>query len=117
MDLLLRDRKVTTEDIQRLAKKIALFHQAAEIIHPEDLLDVQKKFNDLEGQKDFLKENLYADSDKLIDDAIRVSGTFMQKHKPLLAAPGSSRLLQRRTRRPAYQEYFFTSRSPAFRLH
>jgi len=86
MDLLLRERKVSPEDIRRLADKIALFHQSAEIIHSADLLDVQEKFNDVEGQKDFLEESLHAESRRLIEEAIRISGTFIKNHKPLLAA-------------------------------
>lgn len=86
LDLLLRERKVSPEDIRRLADKIALFHQSAEIIHPADLLDVQEKFNDLEGQKDFLEESLHAESRRLIEEAIGVSGVFIKKHKSLLAA-------------------------------
>jgi aminoglycoside phosphotransferase family enzyme len=86
MDLLLRECKVSPEDIRRLADKIASFHRSAEIIHPAGLLDVQEKFNDLEGQKDFLEERLHAESRRLIEEAIQVSGTFIKKHKPLLAA-------------------------------
>lgn len=85
MDLLLLDNKVTASDMQRLAKKIATFHTGAAIIYQKDLMDIQKKFTDLENEKDFLKESLDIQSVETISRVINISNAFMQKSSSLLA--------------------------------
>lgn len=85
MDLLLLNNKVTTSDIQNLAKKIAIFHKKSEIIYEKDLMDIQKKFADLENEKDFLKEGLNMQGDKIISQAITTSNAFMNDSRALLA--------------------------------
>ena len=86
MDLLLKDNKITVADMNRLAKKIAGFHAGAVIIDKKDLMDIPKKFKDLENEKDFLKESLGINSIDIIDRAISTSNVFTHKHTSLLAA-------------------------------
>jgi len=86
MDQLLVQKKVTKSDIQNLAKKIALFHGNTAIIHQKDVLELQEKFNDLEGEKKYLARQ--SDGRKyatIIADAIKTSNTFLEKNKELLA--------------------------------
>lgn len=86
MDLLLPDNKVTASDMERLAKKIAGFHAGTAIIYQKDLMDIQKKFTDLENEKDFLRENSGIRSMEIISRAITASNVFMGNNSELLAA-------------------------------
>ncbi|QEC69186.1 hypothetical protein FRZ67_18405 [Panacibacter ginsenosidivorans] len=86
MDLLLASNKVTQSDIQHLAEKIASFHKRANIIYEKDILDVQKKFNDLGAEKDYLGEYLNSNSSIIISQAIDMSYAFMERNKDLVAA-------------------------------
>ena len=52
MDVLLSKNKVQHSDVRKLAEKIAFFHKKADIIYEKDILDVQKKFNDLGEERD-----------------------------------------------------------------
>ena len=84
MHLLLIKDKITDNDIQRLAKKIATFHQNTLIIYHKDFLDIEEKFRDLAAEKEFL-ENLAADTGDIIDHAVEVSDAFMERSRELLA--------------------------------
>jgi aminoglycoside phosphotransferase family enzyme len=85
MDVLLSNNKVAHSDMHNLAKKIADFHKNTTIIYQKDLLDIQKKFNDLGEEKLFLQEYLNVDSGTIINNAINTSDVFMQKNRALLA--------------------------------
>lgn len=85
MDILLLNNKVTTSDIQNLAEKIAVFHKNTNIIYEKDFLDVQKKFNDLGEERDYLRENSDIKGSHIISRAIDTSNTFIEKNKELLA--------------------------------
>ena len=85
MDLLLAKNKVTTDDIKKLAEKIASFHKNAIIIYQKDLLDIQEKFNDLEAQKEYLAAELGDTYGKIIQEAIEFSDQFLDKNKKLIA--------------------------------
>lgn len=86
MDLLLPDNKVSAFDMELLAKKIAIFHAGTDIIYQKDLMDIQKKFTDLENEKDFLKESLGIQSVEIISRANTTSNIFMNNNSLLLAA-------------------------------
>ena len=85
MDQLLLNNKVKPHDIQRLAKKIAAFHSSAIPVYQKDLMDIQIKFKDLEGEKEFLKQYL-DNSFQIIENAVRRTDRFMRKNKMHLAA-------------------------------
>lgn len=84
MDVLLSKNKVTPGDIRRLAEKIAAFHKKTTIIYEKDLLDVQKKFNDLEAENVFLSKHLDQHICAIIDRAINSSDAFMKRNTSLL---------------------------------
>lgn len=84
MDVLLLNNKVTRTDIQNLAERIAIFHKKTDIIFQKDILDVQKKFDDLGEESDYLSEHLNASSKTIISNAIDTSYAFVQKNKALL---------------------------------
>lgn len=84
MDVLLMNNKVTRTDIQNLAERIAIFHKNADIIFQKDILDVQKKFDDLGEESDYLSEHLNANSKTIISNALATSYSFVQKNKTLL---------------------------------
>ena len=85
MDILLKNNQVTPVDIEKLAEKIARFHQSATIIYKKDYLDVQEMFNDLQQESNYLKEHLGNNSSAIICHAINVSDRFIEKHKERLA--------------------------------
>ena len=85
MDLLLLENKVTDNDIQRLAQKIASFHNRTIIIYEKDPMDIRNKFNDLETEKEFLQAKLGIESSNIISEAMHVSDAFMISSKSLLA--------------------------------
>ena len=85
MDVLLLKNKVTELDIRKLADKIALFHRNTDIIYKKDLLDLQAKFNDLAAEREFLQVNLSPQSESIINHAIEISDSFIEKTKHLLA--------------------------------
>ena len=84
MDVLLMNNKVTGAHIQNLAERIAIFHKKTDIIFQKDILDVQKKFDDLGEESDYLSEHLNANSKTIISNAIATSYAFVQKNKALL---------------------------------
>lgn len=84
MDVLLVKNEVTDIDLRKLAERMAAFHKNTEIIYQKDYLDVQEKFNDLEAEKSYLKENLPL-SYFIIPYAINVSNKFIEANNELLA--------------------------------
>ena len=84
MDLLLIKGEVTEQDIHKLAARIAGFHKHTNIIGEKDYLDIQKKFTDLNEEKDFLKNTLGADSSSIISHAMDASARFNEANKNLL---------------------------------
>jgi uncharacterized protein len=84
MDMLLLKNKVTAVDMEKLAEKIAAFHLSTEIIHQKDLLDVQTKFMDLEGERGFLNQELSPDDAEIIDRVIKKAGSFIGENRALL---------------------------------
>ncbi|WP_018617473.1 hypothetical protein [Segetibacter koreensis] len=85
MDVLIVSNQVTTSDIKNLAEKVAAFHKTATIIYKKDFLDVQNKFNDLDEEREYLRENAGSDSSGIIIRAIQISNTFIEKNRELLA--------------------------------
>ncbi|MFI5129130.1 MAG: hypothetical protein ACHQFX_04035 [Chitinophagales bacterium] len=85
MDVLLLKNNVTETDIRNLAEKIAFFHKNTTVIYNKDFLDIQKKFNDLGTEKEFLGQQLGNDSNNIVSRAIESSDIFIKKHKELLA--------------------------------
>jgi uncharacterized protein len=84
MDVLLQKNDVTPTAIKDLAEKIAIFHKSTNIIYEKDILDVQKKFSDLEDEKDYLQEHLI-NSSTIINEAIDASNSFTKKNSGLIA--------------------------------
>lgn len=86
MNILLLSNKVTHSDIRNLSEKIATFHKNTNIIYQKDFMDVQKKFNDLSEESDYLQEYLNANSSNIISRSIEMSDSFMERNKGLLAS-------------------------------
>ena len=84
MDRLLLQNKVTETDIQNLAEKIASFHANTKIIYDKDIFDIHKKFIDLGGEREYLRDQLNPKSSGIISHAIEISGKFHDAHKTLL---------------------------------
>jgi uncharacterized protein len=85
MDKLLTRHVVTESDIKKLAEKIAFFHKNTTIIYQKDLLDIREKFNDLEGEKEYLSKQLDSSFSTIIGRAIQFSNKFLNKNKDLIA--------------------------------
>ena len=80
MDLLIKENKVKESDIISLAKKIAGFHQEAEIKDQLDPDELAEKFNDLEGQTEYLTQFL-PDSRAIISNAIQLSNDILKQNR------------------------------------
>ena len=85
MDSLLLNNKVSHSDIHILAKKIATFHKNTSVIYQKDFLDIQKMFNDLEAEREYLGNHLDINSNRIISHAIDISNKFIEANKGLLA--------------------------------
>jgi uncharacterized protein len=85
MDKLLTLHLVTESNIKKLAEKIAFFHKSTTIIYQKDLLDIQEKFNDLIGEKEYLSKQLDSSFSTIIGRAIQFSDKFLNKNKELIA--------------------------------
>ncbi len=94
MDVLLAKNKVGPMDIKKLAKRIATFHRHAKVIFKKNTLDLRRKFNELEAEKEFLSENLDQDIGKRIDDVIEKSNIFLDRNYKLLEKRLSSGLFR-----------------------
>jgi aminoglycoside phosphotransferase family enzyme len=84
MDFLLKDNQVSKDDIFNLAV-IAGFHKNARIIFEKNYLDIQRDFNDLRSEMEFLQSSLDIDSDGIITHSIASSGKFLEAVKSRLA--------------------------------
>jgi aminoglycoside phosphotransferase family enzyme len=85
MDSLLLNNRVTHSDIFNLAEKIASFHKNTSVIYQKDFLDVQKMFNDLEAERDYLGNHLDINSSRIISHAIDIVNKFIEANEGLLA--------------------------------
>ncbi|MGB5437477.1 MAG: hypothetical protein WBM98_16395 [Maribacter sp.] len=84
MDVLLAKNKVSASNIENLAERISDFHKKATIIYKKTVLDIKDMFNDLGEEKEFISQNLNADSGLLIAYAIEASDKFLDTHEKLL---------------------------------
>ncbi|HWA35651.1 MAG TPA: hypothetical protein VG737_16025 [Cyclobacteriaceae bacterium] len=84
MDVLLRDGKVSEQQIKALARTIAAFHQKAEVVRRFDLACLNKEFNDLAGEKEFLAKALGKWSYAAIENAISFSEAYLSDNRTLL---------------------------------
>lgn len=84
MDLLLRNGLVTEDHIHNLANQIASFHREAEIVYPEDPLDIRRKFNDIEGQREFIREQLGDNYANMLEHTLKKSDEFVLDNRRLL---------------------------------
>ncbi|HET9279629.1 MAG TPA: hypothetical protein VFN95_15645 [Flavitalea sp.] len=85
MNILLSNNKVTSDDIQRLAKKIARFHKTALLIRKKDFDLFRKEFNDLNNEKAYLSEYLPS-AGVMIDEAIGASDRFIDEKRHVFDA-------------------------------
>ena len=85
MDLMLQEGTVSGADMRNLAKKVASFHQDAEIIYELDLMDIRDKFNDLNSVKEVISAQSGEAYGKMIQEAIEFSDRFLEENKQLMA--------------------------------
>lgn len=85
MDRLLSQDEVTNTDIIRLARKIAGFHQRAEIIYPRNITRLQAEFNDIRNYADLLNNLVGAPFNSRLDAAIRIADRFFSVTVPRIS--------------------------------
>lgn len=83
MDVLLRSNNISVEDILAVVKVISDFHQKTKIITEKDCLDVQKKFNELKDEAEYLRKQRGSFLSDLICQSLEQSDRFIETHKPL----------------------------------
>ena len=84
MDVLLKNNQITRGHITGLAKKMAAFHQKADIIYNIDPYDIHVKFNDLENQITHIGRQSGNEYVQIIQHALDTSATYTEKHLPLI---------------------------------
>ncbi|MBK8504325.1 MAG: hypothetical protein IPL46_20225 [Saprospiraceae bacterium] len=91
MSKLLMKRKVSNEDMIKLAHLLAAFHTGAEVISdratPKDL---QEDFNDIGQITDFVKRILGEKDARLLEEIIEVADGFIDDHRMLIVSRSSS---------------------------
>lgn len=86
MDLLIERNLVSKQDIEKLAERIARFHQDARIVSKGETLDLRKEFNALLEVNEFLGKQLRPlVGVEDIYKAIAVSDSFLEAHASLFA--------------------------------
>jgi len=80
MDTLLRMGEVTFSEIDKLAAKIAVFHERTDVIREKDVRDIPDKFADLGTEEEFLRTSLLMDDRSSISRAISISDKFSKRH-------------------------------------
>lgn len=87
MDELLKKGEVTATQIEKIARKIAAFHQQIEIIRqPFDLEVYIERFNAINEQREFIEKQMDAQYVHYLDEAVAYSDDFLQKNTGLLQA-------------------------------
>lgn len=84
MDVLLSNNKVTTENIRKLAEKIAYFHKYTTKIYGINPLELQQQFNDLRNEIPFLSRHISKADCAIIEQCINISDHFITHHRSLL---------------------------------
>lgn len=84
MDLLLSQNLVTDGTIDELAKQLASFHQKAEVIKTQNVMEIGVKFKDLKNEVDYLETELGGWAGMLIRNSILTSNQFLKKTKTQL---------------------------------
>ncbi len=85
MDILLQENRVNAGDIDKIAEKIADFHDRTEIIKKPFNIDAYKqKFEDITSVKDWLIEKGFDKEVTLIEEAIEASRSFLKANEHYL---------------------------------
>jgi aminoglycoside phosphotransferase family enzyme len=80
MDRLLADDKVTTDDIEKLARKIAHFHKNTRVIkNAFRTLKFHEEFADIANQIDFISEKLGDEAKQKVSMCIEYSRNYLNK--------------------------------------
>jgi aminoglycoside phosphotransferase family enzyme len=81
MDKLLIENRVNADSIDKLAVKIAVFHQHAAVISKQSGIDQQKaRFNDIQAVQEQVDKYCRADFSGLIEQAIEKSNQYLEKN-------------------------------------
>lgn len=84
MDKMLEKGKVSKTSVMALAKQVADFHAHAKVIYSSfDPEESRNTFNDLKNICTFVKENLGAEFERIISDAMEWSDHFLKTKKSL----------------------------------
>ena len=84
---LLRKGEVTEVHIEKIARKIAGFHQQIEVIRqPFSLETYKERFNALNEQKEFIKNQMEPKYANYLSEAITWSDDFLEKNAALMQA-------------------------------
>lgn len=91
MNDLLAQQAVSKTDIQKLAEKVAIFHQDAEVITtPVDIAAMQANFADILRIRDFLSNYLKTETVHVLEAAVEKTNHFLQQHAERLKERGKS---------------------------
>ena len=95
MDVLLKEKKVSVEEIERIAVKISSFHKTIKNINTDnDVNTFLGIFNDIGSVKDIIAKNLGKEATEIIDFSTSVSNRFLHEHSRLFKERASQGLIK-----------------------
>ena len=85
MNRLIVRNMVTQLDIKRLADQLIRFHQKASIIQSKEEGQIENKFNDLLGEKEYIAEMIDPKSGEIVDTACIYANKYLSKNTKLMS--------------------------------
>jgi len=81
MNLLLEQAQVTLEDMEKIARQVAVFHNNTDVVdQPVDIEVMVSTFLDLLEEKDFIGKHLGVQATRCIDDCCDFAAAFLRDH-------------------------------------
>lgn len=81
MDLMIRSKKITKENILKLAEKVAAFHQDTDVVNvAEDIHFINKRFKDIEAVSEWVGQEFGYESKRVIEKAVECHMIFVEKN-------------------------------------
>ncbi len=83
MDLLLEKDEVSLHDIESIAEQLIPFHQQAEICYTSDRQAIQKKFNALGDEVEYISKNIAPEIAEILMSSLMVANQFIADNEAL----------------------------------
>lgn len=84
MNRLILRNHVYNHDIHSIALQLARFHKRTKVIKQKEFDGLQKKFNDLVSEKNYVSKMIGADLSDLIDKSMAIADNFLLENRALM---------------------------------